>query len=175
MENFKQLIKSFQEDNIMIHLLEMLIGKKVDFTLQTLFDAEEAINKNYPEGHMPLPTTLLPFGFLLGETIVRSFNGEWVTDGVGEIWDIKVKIKDKDDKEILLKPFLRVHKFWEDRTDGLAAMYLIIEYSIDADLSKDNMERFEDEEGWVHFPNGFKFRLHRPGSDKFKGFKPDEF
>ncbi len=156
---YENLIESLRSPHT-LELLSILASHEIDYSFKSLMVCEETINAMYPEGHKPLPTTLIPFGFLLGETIVRNLGGEWNYDAE-DIWDISINIKSNNDNEMSIKPFLRVSKFWNDRTDAMTAMYRMIEYSTDADLSPENLGRFEDEEGWVHFPDGFKFRVRR--------------
>lgn len=62
-----------------------LFGAKPTYTGESLKEIEDKINIKYPVGHMPLITTLIPFGFYFGETIIRNFKGaNWVTEGVSD-------------------------------------------------------------------------------------------
>jgi hypothetical protein len=166
-EQNKEIIDNLRNP-MTLSILSVLTNVDIDYTFESLMKCEEAINNLYPEGHKPLPTTLIPFGFLLGETIVRKLGGEWDYDA-DSIWNVKVKVINKSDGEMVLKPFLRIEKFWKDRSDAMSAMYRMVEYSSGADLSPENIGRFEDDDGWVHFPDGFKFRLRR--SDEFNNEK----
>jgi hypothetical protein len=133
----------------------------LDFSEQSLVLIEEKINEMYPLGHQPLLTTLIPFGYYLGETIIRNIpNAHWDASNAEDIFDVSVVIenplaKDNQPQKSVVKPFLRVRKFWFDRTDGLAVLYRMVNLMNLNFIDTSNLKKGE----WVELPNGDRFRL----------------
>lgn len=115
--------------NEVIPTLFPVIGLPTTFTPEGVQKMEDVINEMYPEGHEPLTTTFIPFGFYLGQTIVETIPGaEWsVEDNAQYINDISIVLKDEEGKmSAQVRPFTRIEKFWGDRTDGLSVFYYMI-------------------------------------------------
>lgn len=105
----------------------------LDYTKECLGALEDFINSIFPdEGRPKHATTIVPMGYVLGETLIRNFpNAEWITQAEN-VFDIEIKIwiKEEEGKYIKAKPFLRVLKFFEDRTDSICAMYDLVESQV---------------------------------------------
>ena len=133
-------------------------------SLDALREMEESINEIYPEGHQPLATTLIPFGFYLGETMAKNFDGHWdLEDKEGEEFnpfDMSVIIKSNGDSKVKIFPFNRVGKYWQNREDALSTVYLMQE--VLRVYSPDQLQNMPaDKDGWVEFGNGLTFRINK--------------
>lgn len=132
-----------------------LFGIPVDFEPESLEVLEELINELWHEGTEPMPTTLIPFGFILGETMIRNLtDAKWVVDDANHFMEISVEIKMGEGTQKVY-PFLRVHKFFHDRTDGLAVMYRMTNLFQLKFLDPKNIDSNE----WVDLPNGDRYRM----------------
>lgn len=132
-----------------------------------IIESENMIDKIYPFGHQPLPTTLLPFGAQLGNAIVQSVpTAKWEFDGAENFFDLQISILPSYSKEgnvskIQMNPFARVKKYWvDDRADKLSTFFRMADYFYKYDLTnpdiKNQFKRLDD--GWVLFPNGDMYR-----------------
>jgi hypothetical protein len=136
-------------------------GVFVDYSEESLSHCEDFINAIYPVGHIPHPTTVLPFGYYLGETIIRNIpDSKWDVDTPAEtVWDIGVKIEipfasEDMPRTQIVRPFMRAQKFWRDRSDGLRAMYILVNQ-----LSLGFVDPTKAKPGeWIELPVGIKFR-----------------
>jgi hypothetical protein len=168
-----------KENNDFKGLIDSMRGKEMEpifltFGIQSLYTEEnlnaieQVINRLFPEEREVLPTTVIPFGYMLGETLVRNIpDAKWKTD-VDEIWDIAVEIPIKkentDANNMVILPFVRADKFFKDRTDSLAVMYRMANM-MSLQFLDPLMEKAEYGE-WVNLKNGDSFRKLDP-----EGFK----
>lgn len=108
--------------------LEPLLAKvgmlDLDYTPESLDRLELVIDATFPEPP-ELPTTAIPFGCYLGETIVRNIPGsKWKMNGQNLANAVVlVPLAGKDDVYAELYPFVRVDRFFRDRSDGLRVFY----------------------------------------------------
>lgn len=134
----------------------------LNYTKKQLEAIEDKINDQYPEGHKPKSlATLIPFGFFLGECIIKNVPGaHWhVPEDVEGIFDISVKItSDKHGSEVY--PFRRIQKYWFDRSDKLSVMLQMIEFMNEMSLDIGYQEKRAEAEGWIQTNFGIKFRMH---------------
>lgn len=144
-----------------------LIGVEADYTPESLTKVEKEIDKMFPEGHQPMETTLILFGFYLGETIVRNISGAvWNTSKDPDyLADLAINFKTPDGAEACVFPFRRIRNFWEDRTDGLVAYYRGMELMAYGGLNMDKAETGE----WTKFPSGLQFRATKTTKEEYEG------
>lgn len=135
---------------------------KVNYTGEGLKELEEFIKCTWSEGHQPTPSAIIPFGLVLGETIVRNFKeAEWVNEEfeIDDFLNIKILIKKEGRFTQFAKPFKRARRFFDDHTESLYAMYRLIETQIQFDVHSEEFQSRCDENGWITFDDGFKFRI----------------
>lgn len=151
-QDFLDKMRSTMCDTMMI-----AFGVTPTYQPESLNEVEQKINEMYPEGHKAMPTTYLPFGFYLGETIVRNIPGaKWDISEAGEFFDnIAITIDQSDEAKAKLFPFRRVMKFWDDRTDGLSVFYRMINLMALGGINPEAVQKGQ----WLHFPNGDAFRM----------------
>jgi hypothetical protein len=161
-EQNETLFAVLEENNE--EVLKMFGLTDIDYSIESLEMVEMLINAFFPEGHEPLPTTILPFGYYLGEVIRRNTAlSNWEIEEDCDVWDIKLKLQMPGaDNKAEIKPFLRAYRFFLDRSDGLAAMARMIQMMsiFDTDSLEEAIEE-ADEDGWIHLPNGDSFRIHQ--------------
>ena len=154
-EKVEELLTELKE-----HLAPMtlnLIGiniKQIGYTEEGLHLIEEAIDQMYRVGSK-VSSFYVPFGFYLGQTIIENIPGaKWHLEDVAHIDDIAVLIG-SDTNGHMAYPFRRIQKFWEDRTDGIVAMYKMV------DMTVHNMDMIKNapEKQWIQLPNGVQFRV----------------
>lgn len=149
----------------MIPILFDPLGIKPDYTPSSLDKVEKVIDSMFPEGHKPMESTLIPFGFYLGEVIVQNIPGaHWdIQETTKYLNEIAVVVPQAgDDNHIKIMPFVRISKFWSDRTDGLSVFYRMISRMALGRVDLDSTKPGE----WVHFPNGDSFRVTKEKKEK---------
>lgn len=139
---------------------------KVDYTFDALRELEEKINDTYPQGHEPMATTLIPFGWYLLKSLEKNLPGTKIKVVVPEIWDIELEFEKKDGLRMVIFPFRRVDKFWRNREDSMASMLELTMFLMENDPFSRECQFKADEEGWITLPHGSVFRLHEGKLDK---------
>ena len=120
-----------------------------------------------------MPTTYVPFGIYLGLTIIENVPGAtWdFEEEVEYLTDLKITIKQDEEKRFEVYPFRRIIKFWQDRTDGIQAFFQIIQMNA---MAGDIVADAPDGE-WIKLPNGTMFRVQKMTKEEFEsGKKPFE-
>jgi len=168
----KDYRKLFKEGGADAFKDDMKNGKKLKYTEEELEMIEEKINEIFPEGHEPLTTTMIPFGFYLGQLLRKKIPGaEWkVTDEVNKknsIWDVFIEFKNSDGYTMQAKPFMRVDKFWRRREDKMSAFVKMIEMTSEIKMDPEYWNKRADDEGWIETANEMSFRV-------FQGSKKDK-
>ncbi len=136
----------------------------LNFNEKTLIKIEEKINEMYPTGHVPLVTTLIPFGWFFGECIKAVFpKSKWACeDEDAGLFDMSIKLKSsKKDKINGFEafPFQRIDKFWKNRENQMSTFIRTIEFSNEIQMKKEYWEKRADKEGWITFANGDMIRV----------------
>lgn len=160
-------------DEELIHKIEALLQPfmEVDYTPDSLLELEWLIQRQFPKKGKPkIPTMILPFGVVLGETVVRNIpRAKWVLKG--NLYDAKISFFQPNGVRAEAMPFVRVAKFFEDRTDGLKAWYDGINL-ISLGMMPKVKEKAPDgqfSEWQETSPGGIKFRIkHEKKEDKKK-------
>lgn len=152
-------------------------GFELTYTPRSLLRLERVVNQMFPkEGPSRLTTAYLPFGYYLGETIRRNIpEAKWVDND--DPFEISVTIPVKniaDTGTAHLKPFIRVYKFFTDRSEGLKPLYDLANLSNLGMLGNIDPRNIPaDELGkWKNFPNGMQFRIMQADADP-RGETPD--
>lgn len=141
--------------------LEEMIGVKLNYYPQSIKKLEFTLNEMFPFGRRVEPTVSLMLGVYLGEVIrknVKNADVDWGEDTEYAI-DTELKIdhiKVKNDKyptHFIIKPILRMDKFLnQDRTDGLWAMYCMVQ-----DICQGRLDMNPDKK-WRSTPRGYTYR-----------------
>lgn len=119
----------------------------------------------YPNGP-ELHTTGIPFGWYLGEVIVRNIPGaKWVEKPNLFEWEVRVPVKmqlENKMQEVTASamPFVRISKFFSDPTDGLKVFFDGLNLAnlgmMPADLDKAPVGEWGK---FKELPNGNSFRM----------------
>lgn len=168
-KTLKELIESMEADQSFIEMiLKSLLQIKSDAGLKyneaELLMIEDKIEEMFPEGHKPLPTTLIPFGFYLGKYIIKKIPGaEWTfpeSNNDDDIWDVGIKFKASMAGEMVIKPFLRAKKFWMRREDKMSTLAHVACFNSEIEMDKDYWTKRTDDDGWITMASGDMFRLY---------------
>lgn len=151
---YEQIIKDFQAGTF--NPLYETFGIPTDYTYDSLEIVEDVINTIWPPSYsIQFVATVIPFGFLLGETLVQNLAGSrWVTEGAEDFFDITVEIPSGEMIQ-KVRPFSRVDNFFNDRRDGIAIVYRMTEMM---KLQLLDPKQLTDGE-WLIMPNGDKIRV----------------
>lgn len=172
LDDINDLIRTVKSQ--LLPILENMFDLDLDYSPFSLSAVEQQINESYPEGHKVMEdTTYIPYGVYLGEVIVKNFpNAKWCVDkDTTYLSDVYISIpygKKGEGMDFRAFPFMRIYKFWKDRTDSLVAYYNMIKASTDGTLRKyatgDNAGK------WVTLPNGTRVRVHevKKGDDEYE-------
>lgn len=145
------------------------------YTEAELINIEELLNKNFPKGHEPLATTLIPFGFYLGEFFIRKFdNAKWVIDDednkdMNNIFNASVEFDGLNKARMQVRPFLRVDKFWKNREDKMTALYRVMSFTSEVNMNPEYWSKRADKDGWIQMASGDMLRMYI--GEKKKGAK----
>lgn len=153
----KSIAEEFLRDmEQMASTIIQTLGVKADYTLESLEQLEQQLDRMFPPGHEPMPTTVLVLGYYLGETIVQNVpNARWVTEGAKHPYELTIEIEQFNEGKGQVFPFNRIYKFFEDHENGLAAFYRIVHLMSVGGIDVKNMK----EGKWVEFPNGDCVRI----------------
>lgn len=133
----------------------------VDYSLDELYLIEKEFGKRWHNTDVKAFTTYLPFGYILGETIVRNIPGsKWNYDEeINNVFDVSISVPvktDGDEEQTYMKiyPIVRVRKFHKDREDRLTTMYWIVDML--SKYTNDELLRMGEyvEDGWYKFDDG---------------------
>jgi hypothetical protein len=133
-----------------------------DYSVESLEVMENIINAISPtEGEPTHLQGILPFGYYFGETVIRAHKGaKWSYEEAEQIWDVEILVPNAEGKgAIHIKPFLRILKYWRDRTDGIAVMFRTVSM-VAGDYVEIAMENSPEGE-WKRFKNGDAVRILR--------------
>jgi len=145
-------------------LLFKTLGCSIELTEKALIQNENIIEKKFPFGHKPLPTTLIPFSLHLGETIIANIPGsKWVNEMIDNPIDIRIEVPifNKKEKEvIIIYPYNRVEKFWIFNRDySLSCMLRTLKFIQNNDLNDSQFKYKADKDGWFKIPDGDLIRV----------------
>jgi hypothetical protein len=158
--NYKDLVED-RDGNVRALLAVFGFDPIEEHTTDALKQLEELINVHYPQGHEPLPTTLIPFGVYLTKTLLMHLPEAKVDADVESVWDISVSYIPEWSKEEggthQIFPFKRVHRFWKNREDAMSALFEMSKLISTTDPRK--LEFMADDEGWIRLPSGVMFRM----------------
>lgn len=148
--------------------LKSMKAHDVEYSLNMLLEIEERIEATYPQGHKPMPLTLIPFGFYLGELIARTIpDAKWEPNAT-TIWDVAVSFKMANQKgTFMAKPFRRASKYWDDREDKMSALYRTCEFMSEIEFTKEYIAQRADKDGWIYMESGDKFRMMEKDKSEF--------
>lgn len=153
--------------------------KRYEYSPESLVELEGIIDTTFPvKGKPALATTYIPFGIHLGETIVRSIEGaKWVLPGKGEnLFDAKIEVplSGGDADTVELYPFVRVMKYFEDRSNGLKSYYDFVNLSAFMPPDISNAPAGGKWSKWKETrPGGIKWRMQRIDKEKNGDGKKD--
>ena len=132
------------------------LGVEANYTLESLEQIEQQLDRMFRPGHEPMPTTVLVLGYYLGETIVQNVpNARWATEGAKHPHELTIEIEQFHEGKGQVLPFNRIYKFFEDRENGLATFYRMVHLISVGGIDVKNMQ----EGKWVEFPNGDRVRI----------------
>ena len=146
----------------MLEMLFSVFNMRYDLTMDALKHNENRIKDSYPFGHEPKPTTMIPFGIHLGETMIANIPGtKWVDEELESIFDIKLEIPTiKPVNKIITFPLRRVNKFWqEDRQFNFSSFLNTFSFIQNNDMTDPIYISEADSEGWYHIPGGDVFKI----------------
>lgn len=164
MEDFTELVED-KKGGFDFMLKVFGFKPKEHYTYEALWELEELINDMYPEGHEPLPTTLLPFGHYLLRTLKANLFEYEVFPKQETVWDIYMEFEQKGGMKMMVYPFERANKFWRNREDRMSSLLEMISFLTENDASSPKVQAMADEDGWIKLPKGSVFRLLRTGED----------
>lgn len=133
---------------------------QVNFSTKQLEIIEDMIDKQYPVGHKPMATTLIPFAYYLGECIIRSVPGaHWhVPDDADSLNMLTVSLKSTDTNH-LVYPFTRAAKFWHDRTDRMSTMVRMTQFMAEIQHTRSYLSKRIGKDGWIQSYYGDCYRI----------------
>ena len=139
---------------------------------------EKKINEKYPQGHKPLATTVIPFGFYLGEMIIKKIPGaKWnVSDEDnknGDIFDISVEFKNPKGYSMRAKPFMRAKKYWINREDRMTTFLRMLCFNTEITMDREYWSRRADQDGWITFAWQDMFRMFEANADSLDAAMKD--
>lgn len=112
-----------EEFQTMCAAMVHLTGFQLTYTPESLSDMELLIDEMFPDPNASrMNTTFLPFGWYLGEVIVRNVPGTKWEDNKEDFWQTAI-VSETPHGTAKMLPFVRVEKFFFDRTDGLKVFY----------------------------------------------------
>ena len=169
-KSLRKLITSMQEDQngfmemLMNALLNIKNVKKLKYDEKELELIEDKINEMFPVGHKPLATTLIPFGFYLGEYLIRKIPGaiwKFPDDGKIEesIWDICIEFKTSEGLLMNAKPFMRAKKYWLNREDKMSTLARVMCFNSEISMDPEYWSKRADDNGWITMAWGDMFRM----------------
>lgn len=143
---------------------EKNLKKKLKFNEEELEDLEEKIDERFPQGHEPMLTTIIPFGYYLGEVLRKKIPGaKWkISDEVNEkndIMKVVLEFTDGNGHTMQAMPFKRVIKYWRNREDRMSSFVKMIEMTTEVQLDPDYWGKRADEDGWILMANDTMFRM----------------
>lgn len=157
-KTLREMVEKVKETSDMVF---GVIGYKSTLTFENLRKMEEVINSMYPQGHDPMPTTVIPFGVHVGEVLIKHIPGaKWNFDEPIEyVYDLSITCPGPNGAVAKVKPLQRVAKFWRDRTDTIFGFAEMIRDMANGTLNPTK------EGKWVKRPNGTQIRVHSMTKD----------
>ena len=177
----EDLIKTLENglgEQLIFAFIQLAVGeknaekyKKLKYTLAELGDIEDMLDKQYPIGHIPQSTTLIPFGFYLGQVLKKTFeNSQWIISKdkseAHHLFEMTIKCElDKNGIGIIVYPFKRVNKYWKDRSDRLTSLVKMISFTTEISMDPDYWKHRADDDGWIRLINGEMLRVFKTDKD----------
>lgn len=143
----------------------------LNYTTRQLEVLERLVDDRFPVGHKPMPTTIIPFAFYLGECIVRNVPGaKWeIAKDASAINEIAISLTGSDTLSRLgthVYPFNRVWKFWNDRTDRMSTMLRMVMRMDEVQLNPEYLKKRIGADGWIQTFYGDCYRMLVAKEDK---------
>jgi hypothetical protein len=143
---------------------DFVLSKKLKYTLEELEEIEDRVDELFPQGHVPQATTIIPFGFYLGELLRKKIPGaEWNFDpkrnAPEDLLEMSIKFTTSNGGVGHAKPFTRASKFWDNREDKMSTFVKMIEFNSEVELDPAYWSKRADDDGWIEMPNEMKFRF----------------
>lgn len=162
--NFADSFRNIIESTNLIHIYKMM-GISGNPTREGLLESERIINEKFPMGHIPLPTTLIPFGIQLGNALIEHLpNSKWIYKDAKNINDVTLLTPLEEGVFIASKPFSRVHHFWRNNRKStmskmLASLIFCKQYHGLLSTEPHLILKPVDKDGWYEIPGGDKIRV----------------
>lgn len=161
----KELLEAFDE----FKTIQEQENTTLKYTEKELQHIESKIDEIFPEGHEPYYSTLIPFGFYLGQLLIKKVKGaRWYVppelNENGDIFDICVEHV-RGDQTLRVQPFSRVKKFWMNRNDKMSVLVRMFEFQTEITLNHEYWSTRADEDGWITMPDGYMFRMFKAEKD----------
>jgi hypothetical protein len=175
-EHLESLLETLRSDDIKTIILVMLNFdyKELKYNEEELTAIEDKINEMYPQGHKPLPTTLIPFGFYLGELLRKKIPGsEWKIPDEKDVsvWDMCIEFKNTDGGKMQAHPFRRIEKFWKNRDERMVSFIRMICFNSEVMMDKEYWSKRVDEDGWITMAWGDMYRMFLGSKEEFDNGK----
>jgi len=162
-----EMIEKMINDNGFIEFLICALFEdkeqhKLKYSEDELEAIERKIIEKFPEGHQPKPTTLIPFGFYLGQLIIKKIPGaKWCPTDDDDIFEVSVEFTDNEGNTMKVKPFIRAMKFWKKREDRMSSFLRMICFNSEIKLDEEYWSMRADEDGWITMAWGDMFRYFK--------------
>lgn len=133
---------------------------RLNYSTKQLEIIEDMIDKQYPLGHKPMATTLIPFAYYLGECIIRAVPGAswYFPPDSDSLSSVSVSLKSGSSSH-LVYPFTRVVKFWRDRTDRMSTMVRMTQFMAEVSLDRKYLATRIGKDGWIQSYYGDCYRM----------------
>lgn len=150
-------------ETIVLAMLKM-DQDKLKYNETELAEIEKKIDEVFPQGHKPIHTTLIPFGFYLGQLLIKKLGGDakwFVPDEPNvTIWDAVIQFTSGGIGNLQAKPFTRAEKFWKNRDDRMVSFIRMVCMNCEVQMDKDYWVHRADENGWVTMAWGDMYRMY---------------
>lgn len=152
-----------------------VLGIKPEYTLEQLFEIEELFFQFYHGKKETLATTIVPFGFYLGQTMIKNIAGAaWHNLEAKNLFDLQIKTIAKDGGAYYSKPFMRFVNYIHNEEDKPSTLLWTFK-SLSENTYKELMEKGEPmTDGWYKFPEGHMIRIvvsDKKSAEMFDGKK----
>lgn len=162
--NFADSFRSILEGQSLIPIFKMM-NISGNPTKEGLLESERVINEKFPIGHVPLPTTLIPFGIQLGNALIEHLpNSKWIYKNAQNVNDVILLTQLEEGVFIASNPFGRVNHFWirnrnTTMSKMLASLLFCKQYYGLLSTEPHLILQPVDKNGWFEIPGGDKIRV----------------
>lgn len=167
----RSMLESLKQNEVVETILSGLLKTKdflngFKYTEAELINIEELLNKTFPKGHEPLSTTIIPFGFYLGEFFIRKFeNAKWVVadednSNINNVFKSVVEFDGLNGGRMQVKPFLRVEKFWKNREDKMTCLFRVMSFTSEINMDPEYWSKRADNDGLIQMATGDMLRMY---------------